>query len=501
MKKLALFFTLFIFISFTFASAQQLKNLTKKEIIEDLDFLDRQLQTISSYQGLNGFYYKPAFDDYIRSLKEAGITHESFGLFLTKTIGLIGDRHSYVKEYDLPKKKYLPFIAAPLNGEVVGLIYNKAEKKYTLLNPQRPYLTFINDIPINDFLNSILPEEIKAPSDAYFTRAVKQLKYIEENYATMQKELPSAFEFTFSDGLGNDAAITTLLETNRRRYYTWIDQFYDGKEKEELNDSVYAKKQFYIDDHNIAYMRLSDMARPRHAPIYFDGLNNFMPEAKLSKALIIDIRSNDGGSRDLIFEMAKYIVHPDSVYVVNIAKQRGDIPLNDDYKGQLNRRSLFTINQLDKREQNAVHKFMATFKPMYEIPDDKFSEYYFTLFNGQKLKGDGYHYNKPIYILMNERCFSSASVFAAVFKSLPNVKLVGVTTDGSSGNSEEFLLPNSKLEVQLSTMVSFQKDGKILDGYGTQPDIEIKRDLNHIFWEEDFQLKKLKEIIHDTIDK
>jgi hypothetical protein len=44
-------------------------------------------------------------------------------------------------------------------------------------------------------------------------------------------------------------------------------------------------------------------------------------------------------------------------------------------------------------------------------------------------------------------------------------------------------------------MVSFQKDGQILDGIGTKPDIEIERSLNQIFFKEDYQLNKLKEII------
>ena len=44
-------------------------------------------------------------------------------------------------------------------------------------------------------------------------------------------------------------------------------------------------------------------------------------------------------------------------------------------------------------------------------------------------------------------------------------------------------------------MVSFQKDGKILDTYGTEPDIIIERDIKQIFWKSDTQLEELKEII------
>ena len=99
--------------------------------------------------------------------------------------------------------------------------------------------------------------------------------------------------------------------------------------------------------------------------------------------------------------------------------------------------------------------------------------------------------------MANEKSFSAASVFASVFKGLPNIKLVGINTDGSSGNSERFELPNSKLRGKISTMVSFQKNGQILDGIGTKPDIIIERNLDQIFWKEDYQLNKLKELIKE----
>ncbi|MFB1041054.1 MAG: S41 family peptidase [Polaribacter sp.] len=108
---------------------------------------------------------------------------------------------------------------------------------------------------------------------------------------------------------------------------------------------------------------------------------------------------------------------------------------------------------------------------------------------------DKYHYYKPIYILANERSFSAASILVSVFKGLPNVKIGGVNTDGSSGNSERFELPNSELRGKISTMVSFQKDGQLLDGIGTKPDIKIERNLDQIFWKEDYQINKIIELI------
>jgi hypothetical protein len=44
-------------------------------------------------------------------------------------------------------------------------------------------------------------------------------------------------------------------------------------------------------------------------------------------------------------------------------------------------------------------------------------------------------------------------------------------------------------------MVSFQKDGQLLDGIGTKPDIKIERNLDQIFWKEDYQINKIIELI------
>ncbi|WP_373059418.1 S41 family peptidase [Zunongwangia sp. H14] len=48
--------------------------------------------------------------------------------------------------------------------------------------------------------------------------------------------------------------------------------------------------------------------------------------------------------------------------------------------------------------------------------DGKYSKYYFGLFNGKKLAEPSCYYNKPVYVLTNEKTFSAASIFVAVFK-------------------------------------------------------------------------------------
>jgi|TARA_B110000091_G_scaffold211063_1_gene255016 C-terminal processing protease CtpA/Prc len=472
--------------------------LTKSEIENELKFFDNFLQNQSSYQGLNAFDYREDFAKYLEQIEDNKISESNFGIFLTKTIGKIGDRHSYIRGYDLPNNSFLPFVVAPLNDKVVALNYNKSEKEYHLLYQKFPFLKAINTIEIDEFLKKIVPKDIKAPKIALRTKSVKQLKYMADNYAIMNKTIPENFEFTFTNGK-TDTIVKIPLENKRSTYITWDEKFarLNNPRRKDLNNPELIKNLFHIDENNIAYLRIPVMTHKEDALLFFETINKFMNKAKSSKSLIIDVRGNGGGTRHLIKELAGYLVHPDSTYIVNATRQRGKLPLNEDLKDDLHNRFLFSKKELDYKEQDLVDKFMSDFVPMYNLDVNKFSEFHYFVLNGKKLSKDKYHYNKPIYIMANEKSFSAASVFASVFKGLPNIKLVGINTDGSSGNSERFELPNSKLRGKISTMVSFQKNGQILDGIGTKPDIIIERNLDQIFWKEDYQLNKLKELIKE----
>lgn len=471
--------------------------LTKSEIESDLQHLDAVLQNESSYQGLNGFDYRKDFDKYLEQVEQAKITQSDFGLFLSKTIGKIGDRHAYVKGYDLPETLYFPLAFAPYKDKVLVLDFDKANKEYAFWNPEFPYLKAINDIPIEQILPKIRPSDQLAPKSSYLLRSVRDLRDIETVFSILNIDLPNPLPITLTNENGADKIVNVKLVPEDSKAYLWDERFHKKNfllRGNESNDREIIQQFFALKD-NIGYIQIVSMLSKDDSPAFFEFLNDFMKDAKETDALIIDVRDNGGGTRDLIKELAGYFVHPDSVHVVNATRQRGELPLNDELKQDMHNRYLFSRDELDVREAKAVDKFMTSFEPMYNLDDEKFSEYHYFIFNGQKITKDKFHYDKPIYILANERSFSAASILVSTFKGLPNIKIVGVNTDGSSGNSQRFELPNSGLRGRISTMVSFQKDGKLLDGIGTEPDIKIERNLNQILLKEDHQLNRLLEIM------
>jgi len=494
-----------IFLSILFSlsviiSQAQTQELSKKQVQQDLEYLTKRLNDNSSYVFLNGYDFSKDFQNYVTSINDS-ISIDDYGLFLNETMGKIGDRHfsmTGIRGFRLNETLFLPFIYAPIDDKVVVLNSNQTEE-FEILHPEFPYLKKIDGMNIQDILQKIRPIHIEAPEQTYFTRAVRDIRDIQKNYRILGEILPKEIHLTLTDPtFTNDTTLVVSPIDKSKRLRPWDEKF--GRKYILVDDEDYNKPEIIEDlfsiKEKIAHIKIPAMVSKDEAPLLFAKLNSFMESIKKeSKALIIDIRSNNGGTRDLIYEFAKYLIHPDSIHVVNATRQRGPLPLPQEYVESLHGRYLYSFSELNKTEQSAVHRFLKTFKPMYELDEEKYSEYYFGILNGKKLHEDSFYYNKPVYILVNEKTFSAASVFASIFKGIPNVKIVGLTTDGSSGNSEWFDLPNSKFSGKISTMVSFQKNGKILDGFGTEPDIEIERDIDQVLWKTDSQLEKLRAII------
>lgn len=471
--------------------------LSREEIANDLQFLDSILLNQSSYQGLNGFDFKAEISKYLDLTDDNEITRTDFGIFLSNMIGKIGDRHSYIGGYDLPEEHYLPLSFAPYNGKVLALRSDKVSRNYSVWNPDFPYLKSINGIEIEEIIPQILPSDQLAPTKSYLLRSVRDLRDIESVFRLMDEYLPNPISISLSNEKGNVKNASVDLVSEDLKSYLWDERFHKKHfflKKKQLNDSKILEEYFKIEE-NIGYFQVVRMFSRDESSNLFECLDSFMMKARDTEALIIDVRDNGGGTRDLIKELGGYFVHPDSIYIVNAARQRGGLPLNAEHKEDLHSRYLFSREELNSREQEAVDRFMSSFTPMYHLDDQKFSEYHYFVLSGRKRNRNQYHYQKPIYILANERSFSAASVLVSAFKGLPNIKVAGVNTDGSSGNSQRFELPNSGLHGKISTMVSFQKDGKILDGIGTQPDIEIERNLDQIFLKQDYQLNMLIKLI------
>lgn len=349
------FYTVFILSICTFFSYAQhgSEYLTKGEMENDLSILEEILHQQSSYQGLNGYDYFVDFEDYTNTLADKNITQFDFGLFLAKSIGKIGDRHAFIKDYNIRDSLFLPVAFAPLKDKTLVLNYDEGKKEYGLWNAEFPYLHSINDIPIEEILPQILVGAVLAPENAYRTNAIRKLRDIETIFRILDLELPNPLTITLENENEEQKKVTLNLVERKEKGKLWDEKSHSETfraKEEQYGDSEFVKGFFKLKD-DIGYIQIERMLAKKRTPKFFEELNDFMVKAKNNEALIIDVRNNGGGTRDLIQELAGYFIHPDSIYVVNATKQRGELPLNENLKRALHGRYLYSRDELDVREQ------------------------------------------------------------------------------------------------------------------------------------------------------
>lgn len=83
------------------------------------------------------------------------------------------------------------------------------------------------------------------------------------------------------------------------------------------------------------------------------------------------------------------------------------------------------------------------------------------------------NYSGNIYVLSGPSVFSSNESFILMMKQVPNAKVVGMTTYGSSGNPIPHTLSNG-VTINLPSWQAYTLDGRLIEGNGVEPDMEIK---------------------------
>lgn len=494
MRKFALILPFLLSSSILFA-----QHLQKKDALEDLMEFKTLMETESSYYQLSEF----AFEARYQQIEKEILQQDSIPLYylayeLEKIIAETIDRHAGLKMDDFDKKEFeilslhFPFALSTLDGKVVALKENKTKGEYTYYAKKYPYLKSINGQNIEEFIEQYAYRRKNSPKQAMLTDGLKDLKNFGELYFKQGEKDIKEIDFELTNGKRNKHIILPLNATR----HNWIDLA--SLRADETMRSFYSDKDFdltqldkWLTD-SIAYIAIPAMASYKHNNKIEPYLKAAMEKFKDSKALIIDLRSNGGGTRDILNTLSGFLVQPEqSPWVANVAYVRSDQRLDEDISSMQGRYLYnYNSNTLSDEDRKAIDTFNASFKTELSFDKSKFSNPFYMVLHSTEIP-----FTQPVYILVNEESFSAASVFTTALKGLPNVKIVGVTTNGSSGRSVYFNLKNSNIRIRLSTMLSFQRNGKTLDGNGTEPDILIERKEDHVFGKRDTQLEDLVEWI------
>ena len=439
-------------------------HLSRKQAEDDLDELEWLLENRYSYLKLNDFDYKAGLDSIRTSLGE-GINRISFGYQLAKLIALFGDGHSCVASPSIHLRSlcsgFLPFLVEESDGRLVAFKADRSD----FVDPNFPFLHTLDVLPIDTWLEAIGQFVAKGSPQFFRYHSIRNLRYIE----CLRKELGLNDSETVQVELASTEGSRTKqkelpLTKERPIYGFWPRPESEIKSLEDI------RVESRILSQSIGYLRIIACLEERK---FLDDLIEAMNQFKDTNGLIIDIRSNGGGSRaPLRVLFPFFMAGNEPARIVNVAAFRLGVK---DRKKAFQARYLYPASWKGRSDaERAVTKgFAATFRPEWIPPPEAFSQWHYFVISPSKDKRY-YYYDKPIVILMNTWNFSACDIFLGAFKGWKNVTLIGQPSGGGSGCRESYRLSNSQIEIYLSSMVSFQPNGNLYEGNGIQPDVVIK---------------------------
>lgn len=350
----------------------------------------------------------------------------------------------------------LPVAVLPVDLEPGGRVV--AQRGGELLSPDRPYLTAIDGVEIERWLSvaaEVAPGGSAASRRYGACREVANVGWIRERLGI---EAGGAVRLTMRgrDGTGE----TVSLDLSGRSQVAYRKRA--GPESAAVVAAVAP---------DLAYIPIESMYGARSSPEAFAAVRAALEDAaRGASGVIIDIRGNTGGSRDLTHLVASYVMAQGDEPVVYSAARVLMWPGREPVEPSLAGRYLRPPDaaQWSEAERAAIDGFLEDFQPEVELEDARFGPLHVSVLSPGG-PGEGALADVPVVVLIDERCISASDIFAAAMKALPRVRLVGRPTRGASGMSVEETL-GRWADVKISTMVSFMPDGRLFDWHGIEPD-------------------------------
>jgi hypothetical protein len=389
------------------------------------------------------------FDTPIENLRQKitkGISMDEFGVELEKILALGIDGHSRIRGYNWPEGGCLPFLLEA-DGD-----------RFIAVNPQRnaflmdgfPFLTKIDGKPIEE----------------WYTKAAMRVPKGSPQWVRHRSIVRFMGRLDFwrdAFGLPKKQTVTLELTDLSKKEFRKLELHVVSSPPPYPIWPVQTSKLL---SGNIGYLRLTNMQKEWST----NEIKSWMPKFRNADGLIIDVRDNDGGERDALYLLYSYLAAPRAKpKVFNAAAYR----LHPSHQENLvTGHSMFMDDSkdLDPEARRAIKEFEKTFKPQWQLPKGQFSPFYYAAL--ERTAGpDVYYFDKPVVVLMNAKSFSATDIFLAGLKGVKNVTLLGVPSGGGSGNTETLKLGTTPLTLTISTIASFQSNGKLFDGNGVQPDI------------------------------
>ena len=423
--------------------------LSRRQAEEDLDELEWHLEHRYSYLKLKNVDYRAALDAVRAGLGEQ-VSRDAFAVQLMKVLALFGDGHTRVNDRPLPAG-YTPFLVGEAEGRLVAFRPDRSG----FVDADHPFLKRLDGLDVAKWLQAAARLGPGGSPQALRRQSVENLRYVQ--YLRHELGL-KAGEVLRLELESADAKRARAVEVRITHDQPASGPWPRGGHRRLAGD--------------VGYLRLDRMS---DRPAFLKELVEAMAGFRDTKGLILDVRGNGGGSRAALRELFPFFLRPDDPpRVANVAAYRlGEGEKADEPEGFLQNRFLYPAasREWNDEDRAAIARVAAGFRPEWAPPAGQFSAWHYFLLR-PRAGGAYYHYGRPVVVLMDAGCFSATDIFLGAFKGWRNVTLLGAASGGGSGRARPLRLHHSGLQLQLSSIASFQPDGKLYDDRGVVPDVE-----------------------------
>jgi C-terminal processing protease CtpA/Prc len=405
----------------------------------DLDECEWLLENRYAYIQYNRVDYHAALDS-IRCVIGDGISRGDFVVQLRKLMCLFGDGHSGVKaSLEAVFRGYLPFHIKSTRG---GFVAVGGDDKW--LDPEYPFVVAIDGVEVTKWLDAARQTVPMGSQQLVKMMSLIRLRHLA--YLRQELSLPASDTVTVQLGASDGRGCKSLTIPVDR-------QLNPAPRKVNISSEINGE---------IGYLRIPAMLEDEE---FLASIRQAVSSMADTRAIIIDVRGNPGGSRAPLLELFPLLARDERPCVVNVAKFRN----GTDVRPATRWLYPYDSKCFGIAERNAINTIQNLFQPEWPPPEEKFGPWHYMVLPGHSPSTAPF--KGPIAVLMDGANFSATDVFLAAFKGRTGVTLIGEPSGGGSGYALPYVLQYSQIGIRLSSMASFRPNGQLYDGKGIEPDV------------------------------
>jgi carboxyl-terminal processing protease len=440
-----------LFVSSSFAGVNLDVVSDTNKYKKTIDFIEQMGSDIYCYWDVKkeqfGVEWKKVISDARNKISDE-TSFEQFQEILTNLASSLHDGHvNYI--FNSNKLFYVP-----IKVKAIGEQYYIARVDSDKIFPNNVDLSAgdkllaVDGQNINEYINRKSQYISGSTLKAINSKAAESINSLEKFKTAPQNTLNLTIE-KFTTGEVKDIELPWLI----------YDREADTQEKR-LSDIVSSK----ILPGNIGVLTLTQMYHENGLKAHIDYIKQELTALKNTRALIIDVRDNGGGYGEI----------GDSIIAHLILKpmRRYQIQLKNSMQVIYARPELLDV--FAQVDPNTYH----------------YSEWQDVMISPVADIGGVASYDKPVYILANERCFSACDTFVDSFSSNKLGEVLGAQTGGGTGYPLWIELPWNYGNFRFSVLRGYSNHGRYLEGTGTIPDVEIQKTPSDLYNNIDGELIK-----------